>query len=78
MLLMPKFGGVSNIHVFNIEQVQSLVMLGLQWNWLMLQGCVVHEAGLRGHQMHCNGEGGCVGGSRIRIRGLHGSRGVKR
>ena len=24
--------------------------------------------------MHCNGEGGCVGGSRIRIRGLHGSR----
>ena len=29
----------------------------------MLQGCVVHEAGLRGHQMHCNGEG-CVGGSR--------------
>ena len=39
----------------------------------MLQGCVVHEAGLRGHQMHCNGEG-CVDGSRRRIRGLHGSR----
>ena len=29
MLLLPKFGGVSKIHVFNIEQVQSLVMLSL-------------------------------------------------
>ena len=39
----------------------------------MLVGCVVHEAGLGGHQCIAMG-GGCVGGSRKRIRGLHGSR----
>ena len=54
---MPKFGGV-----FNVEQVQSLVKLGLFWNCLMLEGFVVHEAGLRGHPcIAMGGEGGGAG-----------------